>query len=100
MRQAFACDGCGERRGRHYLGGRRLCEPCLNGSSESQRRSDRPTETWYVTENGQTAHRSLDCSALIHATVVETLTTAEVDDDYVLRRCDRCQYDTVPTLAD
>ena len=56
--------------------------------------------TWHVTENGQTAHRSLDCSALDHATVVETLTTGEVDDDYVLRRCNLCRYDNVPTLLD
>ena len=100
MRQAFACDGCGERRGRHYIGGRRLCEPCLNGSSDAEHDSTQSTETWHVTENGQTAHRSRDCSALDHATVVETLTTDEVDDDYILRRCDLCQYDTVPTLAD
>ena len=61
---------------------------------------EQSTAIWYVTENGQTAHRSRDCSALDQATIVETLSTAEVTEDYVLRRCDMCRYDYIPMLAD
>ena len=55
---------------------------------------------WYIIENGQTAHHSRNCSALEHATIAETLSTAEVTEDYALRQCGMCRYDYVPTLME
>ena len=100
MAEMGSCAGCETRRGRYSIGGGLLCETCMSELSADACDSERAVTTWHITENGQTAHRSRDCSALDHATVVETLTTAEVDDDYVLRRCNMCRYDTVPVLAE
>ena len=57
------------------------------------------SDEWYITESGVTAHQSRGFSSLSHATVVGTLTGDEVDDDYVLRRCDMCRYNDVPVLS-
>ena len=100
MAETGSCAACENRRGRYSIGGGLLCETCVSDLSASECDLKQSTATWYVSENGQTAHRSRDCSALDHATVVETLTTAEVTEDYVLRRCDMCRYDYVPTLVD
>ena len=100
MAETGSCAVCENRRGRHSIGGGRLCETCMSDLSAGERDSERSVTTWYVTANGQTAHRSRNCSALNHATIVETLSTAEVTEDYVLRRCNMCRYDHVPTLAD
>ena len=100
MAKTSSCAACELRRGRYSIGGGLLCERCMSDVSPDVCNSERSVTTWHVTENGQTAHRSRDCSALDHATVVETLTTAEVDDDYVLRRCNMCRYDPVPVLAE
>ena len=100
MAETGSCAACENRRGQYSIGGGLLCETCMSNLSAGERDSERSVTTWYVTENGQMAHRSRDCSALDHTTIVETLSTAEVTEDYVLRRCNMCQYDYVPTLVD
>ena len=100
MAETGSCAACENRRGRYSIGGGLLCETCISELSADACDPERSVTTWHVTENGQTAHRSRDCSALDHTSVVETLTTNEVDDDYVLRRCDLCRYNNAPTLAD
>ena len=100
MAETSSCVACETRRGRYSIGGGLLCETCMSDLSVGERDAERSVTTWHVTANGQTAHRNRNCSALDHATIVETLSTAEVTEDYVLRRCNMCRYDHVPTLAD
>ena len=100
MAETDSCAACENRRGRYSIGGGLLCETCMSDLSAGECVFEQSVTTWYVTENGQTAHRSRDCSALDHATVVETLSTAEATENYVLRRCSMCRYDHVPTFAD
>ena len=100
MAETGSCVACENRRGRYSIGSGLLCETCMSDLSAGKCGSKQSVVTWYVTQNGQTAHRSRDCSALDRTTIVETLTTAEVDDDYVLRRCSMCRYDTMPVLAE
>ena len=100
MAETDSCAACENRRGRYSIGGGLLCETCMSELSANGYDSERSLTTWYVTENGQTAHRSRNCSALNHTTIVEILSTAEVTEDYVLRRCNMCRYDHVPTLAE
>ncbi len=100
MAKTGSCAACKTRYGRYSIGGGLLCETCMSELSVDGCGFDRSVTTWYVTENGQTAHRNRNCSALGHATIVETLSTAELTEDYVLRRCNMCRYDHVPTLAD
>ena len=100
MAETGSCAACMNRRGQYSIGGGLLCEACMSDLSAGDCGFKQSTATWHVTENGQTAHRNCDCSALDHTSIVETLSTAEVTEDYVLRRCSMCRYDHVPTLAD
>ena len=76
MAETGSCAACENRRGQYSIGGGLLCETCMSDLSAGECDLEQSTATWYVSENGQTAHRSRDCSALDYATVVEITTTS------------------------
>ena len=80
MAETGSCAASEIRRGRYRIGGGLRCETCMSDLSASECKSEQAPLTWYITENGQTAHRSHNCSALGHATISEVLSTDKVED--------------------